>query len=217
MTTARNRTIALLVCLLVAAAGCSRAEPSTSAATLAPAPSPTESATAAAEPAESTDPYAIPADPKDIDKTYVQRVLNELGTAYAAATREVVASRAVTRKVGDILSASHTPDSRRSVIADFRQVLRADRRARPLAADAQAGEYQVQELLHADRQCIYSLVRQDLSGLVTGGGIKPYPAYYYLVARQGKDDRGVNPTPWLIAGTAEPRRQGKEFANPCSS
>lgn len=217
MPTARNRTIALLVTLLVLGAGCSDAGSEQGPTAPLATAGPSEEVTAEPTPTPSPDPYAIPEDPADIDAAYVERVLEALSIGYAEATREVVARRAVTNTVVDILKMSHTPKSRASVVQDFRSVLRADPSGRPLAPNPTPAKIKVTKVIHGDDQCIYARALQDLSGLVRGGGVEPFPSYYYLVRNDSMGASSINPTPWLIAGNAEPLKSGKEFANPCAA
>lgn len=212
MATARNRTIALIVTLLVMAAGCSRAEsepgPTARLATAAPSeeasPEPTETA--------SPDPYAIPEDPDDIDAAYVERVLEALSVGYAEAAREVATSRKVGPAVREILKNTHTDEAAANVIADFRSVLRSPGGRRAFSVNPRPAEIEVRKIVSRSRSCLFALVRQDLSGLLREGS-RPFLSYYYLVAEGGA--QGVNRTPWKVAGNAEPLRGGAQFKDPC--
>ena len=212
MAPARNRTIALIVTLLVAAAGCSRAgsEPGPTAPLVTAGPSEAPSA----EPTEtaSPDPYAIPEDPEDIDAAYVERVLEALSVGYAEATREVATSRRVTPAVRRILQNTHTDEAAGSVVSDFRRVLRSPGGRSAFSPSPKPAEIQVREIVSRTRSCLFALVRQDLSGLLRQGS-RPFLSYYYLVAEG--DSQGVNRTPWKIAGNAEPLRGGADFKDPC--
>jgi hypothetical protein len=204
--------VAGLVAFGVLLAGCSREAPSSPAA---PPPTAVPTPTDSPEPTEPPDEYAIPDDPADIDEAYVERVLEALTTGYAEATREVATSTAITPGLRKILRETHTDEARQSLVADFRAVLRDHPDAAPLARKPTAPVVEVREVIDAQPDCIFTLVEQDFSGILRGGGVDPYPAYYYLVSRDGAPG-SVNPTPWLIAGTGEPQADGEEFENPCA-
>ena len=216
MTTARNRTIALLVCLAALAGACSKAEPTTPAATLGAAPSETAPATEPPTEAASEDPYAIPADPKDIDEAYVERVLTQLTRPISEAARVVVRENAVTPEARGLLGATHKDSALRGVTAAFKSAIR-DRPARKVFNPrATPIGIRVREVVSADHLCIFALALQDTSGLGRQE-IKPFPGYYQLERKLAEDDPNqTNPTPWMIVADAEPLKGGKEYADPCS-
>ena len=222
MTGRGGRAIWGMVALTLLLAGCSRAAtPAVPAATLAPAPSETEVAQVEptnppTEPAPPVDKFAIPEDPKDIDKAYVERVLEELSKGYAHATRVVARDQRVAAEAHEALSATHTPDAKASVIRDFKRVLKTQPKA--LSPKASAADIEVRKLLMADAECVFALVRQDLSGLVRGGS-RPFLSYYYLVHAgvPAGSAMTINRSPWRIGGTAEPLPGQKEFRNPCEA
>ena len=216
MTTARNRTIALLVCLSFVAAGCSRAEPSTPTATLGAAPSPTEVPTS--EPAEATDPpdpYAIPKDPKDIDAAYVEKVLEKLSESIARATRIVAAEDAVTPAVVEALESSHRGPALPGIVGAFREALNRGPATRYFSKRATRADIEVRKIISASRRCIFTLVMQDPSSLGKQE-VDAFPTYYQLGRkRPASDPVGENPTPWMVVADGEPLANGKEYANPC--
>ena len=216
MATARNRRIALLVTLLIVAAGCSRAgsEPGPTAS-IATASS---SEAAPSEPPSETpspDPYAIPDDPADIDAAYVERVLEELMVSIADAARSVARTRSLTPEAIKRLRATHRETPGSSVVGEFRTALRKDPTGRPFSRNASPTTIDVREVVSASRGCIFVRVLQDTSGLVRQE-IQPFAAYYQIEAkRPGDDPHGLNKTPWVIVADAEPRKDGKEYADPC--
>ncbi len=220
MAAAWIRTIALFITLMVMSAACSRPQGPTAPTAELPTP-PSEAstsevaATTTPQTTEVADSYAIPADPKDIDKQYVEKVLEALSAGYVEATREVVASKSVNGRVKAVLAQTHTAAARASVMREFRSVLKANPDGGPFAPDPKPARIVVRELIDVSRTCIYTLVDQDLSGLIRGGGIEPFPSYYYLVPKDGERRQEFNPTPWTIGGNVEPLRSGKKFANPC--
>lgn len=218
MAGVRNRTIALLIAALVLSVGCSpQEEPTTPAAQLGTAPPEEATPTAAAAPTESEapDPYAIPADPADIDKVYVERVLEELSVSIADAARIVARRNAVTDEARQALAATHRGRALPGIIGAFSAALEQGRGARVFSPEATPASIKVKKIVHATRTCVFTLVIQDPSGLATQE-IEPFPTYYQLgVKRSGDDPQGKNPTPWMIVADGEPLAGGKEYADPC--
>ena len=217
MGAARNRTIASLVLLLILAA-CSRGQgPTSPAATLGAAPSETASASSSEAPseAEPADPYAIPADPNDIDKEYVERVLTELTSPISDAARIIVKSNRVTARARQELAATHRGDALKGVTEAFRSAIRTRPASEVFSASATPIDIKVERVIAARPDCIFVRALQDTSGLA-GQEIKPFAGYYHLqVKESGNDPKGQNPTPWMIVADAEPLAGGEEYANPC--
>ena len=217
MAAARNRTIALVITLVALGVACSpQAAPDTPTAQLgtAPADAPTTEAPSdvASEPA---DPYAIPADPKDIDKEYVERVVEALNEGVVVATREIGEHRRLTATALDALAATHLPSSRRGYLASFREVLSNKRTTKLFRADAESVDVvQVKKVFSASKDCVFALVRQDTSGLIRRP-VPPFDVYYHLSASRTPDP-GLNKTPWMVAADSQPRGDGKRFEDPCA-
>lgn len=217
MAGVRNRTIALLIVGLVLSAGCSpQAKPAPPAAQLgtdAPEEA-TPTPTAVPTESEAPDPYAIPENPEDIDKAYVERVLVALDAGVVAATREVARSKKVTPAVADALRPTHLASARDGYLAAFRQAL-AQPGGLPFRRNPKLVEIEsVDRIVTARPSCIFAAVTQDSSGLLTRP-IEPFQVYYHLVPKQDPRPTKANPTPWMVAADSEPPKNGKEFEDPC--
>lgn len=222
MAAARNRTIALLITLMVVSAACMRqqgpngpaaqlptasSEASTSEATATPTPDPSEVA--------NPDPFAIPADPNDIDKVYVARVLDALSGAYGKAALEIVRAGGVTPRVEQVLARTHTRVAAKSGAADFARVVQQAGTTEVFRTQPAQARISVRSVVSAQRDCVFALVEQDLSGLFRGG-TRPITAYYHLTAGN-TEISGENPTPWKIAGNVLRNGTGTGVENPCAS
>ena len=215
MAPARNRTIALLVTLLVAASGCSRAGseqgPTAPLATAEPSeaasPEPTETA--------SPDPYAIPEDPDDIDAAYVERVLAELVKPISAATQEVVRTGRMNVKARRLLASTHTGQALDGTVDAYRDALRNARAQNVFSSRPKPVEVTVRRVIGRSRDCVFVAAMQDTSGLA-GQEIEPFLTYYELEPKRDGDDLdNRNPTPWMIAVDALPRTDGRKYKDPC--
>ena len=218
MACARNRTIALLILVLTLSAGCSQPSGPTTPAAAPPTAASEEAtpaATAAPTESEAPDPYAIPDDPADIDKAYVERVLDGLMVSIGKAARGVARHGRLTAAHRQELRATHREEPGSSIIRVFEETLEEDPSGKPFSPNATPAEITVKDVVFASRDCVFVLVLQDTSGLVRQE-IAPFPAYYQLGAKRADEDpHGLNPTPWVIVADAEPRADGKEYANPC--
>jgi hypothetical protein len=216
----RNHTIAAVVLLAALVAGCSeRQVPATPAATLgAPASAqPTTQPPPSTPPTEpvAQDPYAIPANPKDIDKAYVERVLQELMGGIAEAGRELARERTVTRKAMTALRVRYTREAARGVVRELRMVAKRNLIDEVFGRKAQPPVINMKRVITATSQCIFTFVGQDTAPL-GGKEVPPFPAYYELTRkRPGVDPDMLNATPWVIAADAEPMSGGKEYSDPC--
>ena len=223
------RTIAWFVtaALLLAACGSGNEEPTTPTAPIPTAttsePAPTDPPTIAepvtpppTEQAEPADPFAIPDDPADIDKAYVERVLEELSTGLALAVRATVEDRRVTPRVRRTLAASYrTPDALPGIVQALKRAVRQTPPQRLFNPRARGIDMTVASLLSADDRCIWVRVRQDTSDLVRQD-IKPFAAYYQLRSKRADEDPNRrNATPWMIVTEVRPRADGKEYRDPC--
>ena len=218
MAAARNRTIALVITSVALGVGCSReAAPDTPTAQLptgsaAEATTPPASEVAASEPA---DPYAIPTDPKDIDKEYVERVLEALTEPIATATRLVVRSDGLTKDARSLLATTHRGEALAGITNAYRQALTGVPASSIFSAQAEPIDIDVKQIIGVAGNCVFVRVRQDTSGLA-GKEIPPSTAYYQLGAKRATDDpEGRNPTPWMIVVDAEAPQNGKTYRNPC--
>jgi hypothetical protein len=215
----RNHTIAAVVLLAALVAGCSeRQVPATPAATLgAPASAqPTTQPPPSIPPTEpvAEDPYAIPSNPKDIDKAYVERVLKHLIRPLAEAVR-ITVEGGEESEVRMVLSATHSRDALRGTLRALRDVVRGKQGNRVFRSRPRPPELTVKNVLSATRACIFALVRQDATGM-TRQKVEPFDAYYHLRATHRGQDVRRNPTPWMIVADAEPLGRGKEYEDPCS-
>ena len=215
----RNRTIAAVVLLAALLAGCSqRQEPTTPAATLGALASepPTAAPSDAPTDPPAPDPYAIPANPEDIDKAYVEKVLQELMVSISNAARTVARRGKLTEEAIAGLRATHRQDSPPTVVDGFRAALREDPSGGIFSRNAKPTRISVRKVISVNESCIFTLVLQNMSGLVEKK-VKPFPGYYHLGLKRPSDDPdGRNPTPWVVVADAKPRRDGKEYSDPCT-
>ena len=217
MGVVRIRTLALFAATLLLVGACSREQdPVSPAATLGAAPTDEVSAASeAASDSEPADPYAIPADPADIDKEYVERVLNQLTRPISSAARVIVRSNNVTAAARKELATTHRGEALKGVVDAFRAAIRGRPARKVFSARATPIEITVDEVVSATSSCIFVRALQDTSGLA-GQEIDPFPGYYHLQLKSDSDDpAGNNPTPWMIVADAEPLRGGEEYADPC--
>lgn len=213
MRSGRCSWIAGFVVLAALTAGCS-SEQSESPAAPAPTAAPS-SAPTSPEPSESPDPYAIPENPADIDEAYVERVLEALSESTAAAAREIAREGRVTAAARTELATAHRGPALAGILRAFRRAVRTGEPHRFFSAQATAVDVTVDEILSADRACIFALVTEDTNSL-GGQEVEPFPTYYHLGLKEtGDDPAGRNPTPWMIEGDGPPLPKGKEYEDPC--
>lgn len=215
----RIGTIALVVPAVILV-GCSRETGgATPAATLGAASS--ETASAPAQPpteteSEASDPYAIPADPADIDEAYVERVLTELTRPISAATRMIVRKNRVTSGAKRVLASTHRGEALAGILDAYRDALKASVAKDIFSASAEPVGIKVRRIVGATKTCVFAVAMQDTSGLAKQE-IEPFPTYYQIEAKaSGDDPEGRNPTPWMIVVDALPRDDGREYRNPCA-
>ena len=212
----RNRTIAAVVLLAAILAGCSqRQEPTTPTATLGAPVSEPPTAAPSDAPTDPPDPYAIPANPKDIDEVYVERVLEALSQSIAGAAREVVRTGKLTGRAKQALRATHRGPALQGIYAAFDDALKQGRPERFFSRDATAADIKVRRILTSRADCVFTLVLQDTSGLGQQE-VEPFLTYYHLGPKQpGRGAGKENPTPWMIVADGEPLRGGKRYEDPC--
>ena len=205
--------VAGFVVVALLAAGCSGEEPSTPAAPAPPTALP-ESPTP--EPTPSTDPYAIPADPADIDEAYVERVLEALSESTAAAARVVAEKGRVTRDArAHLASAYRRGPSLDGVIRAFTRAARQQGQD-VFSPTATSITFDVVDLVSADSECVFAEVMQDTSGLGQQE-IEPFPGYLHIEPkRPDEDPKSQNPTPWMVVAEVGEAPPGKEYENPCA-
>ena len=218
MGVVRIRTLALFAATLLLVGACSREQdPVSPAATLGAAPSDVASAASeAASDSEPADPYAIPADPKDIDKEYVERVIEALNAGVVEATAAVASENKIGRAAKSALARTHLPEAQRGYFGVWREVLRGQSGAVQLDSNpTRVDIVEVEKIITATSTCIFTVVLQDSSGLVEGR-VEPFPVYYHLSAKSPAAPNAGNPTPWMVAADSEPPPGGKEFADRCA-
>jgi hypothetical protein len=204
----------LVVLCAVLVTGCTRDAPTTPTAELPTAAATDPTPTEATEPA---DPYAIPADPDDIDEAYVEGVLEALSESVAAAARIIATSGEVTAETRAELAATHRAGpALDGVVRSFKRSIRNRNAHDVFNPGAQGVTIEVRRLLTRTPTCVFARVLRDTSDLV-GQELDPLVGYFHIEPKRSDEDpERRNATPWMIVAEVGPPPRGQEYDDPCT-